>query len=29
MLGYGFRVIGIQPNVYEKGYHLILMAKEL
>ncbi len=29
MLDYGFRVIGIQPNAYEKGYHLILMAKEL
>ncbi|MNC46447.1 hypothetical protein D3C75_954690 [compost metagenome] len=29
MLDYGFKVIGIQPNVYEKGYHLILLAKEL
>ncbi|HHV09638.1 MAG TPA: hypothetical protein GXX75_05075 [Clostridiales bacterium] len=29
MLDYGFKVIGIQPNVYEKGFHLILLAKEL
>lgn len=25
----GFRVIGIQPNAYEKGYHLILLGKDL
>lgn len=29
MLAYGFRVIGIQPNVYGKGVHLIMLAKEL
>lgn len=29
MLNYGFRVIGIQPNTYEPGFHLILLAKEL
>lgn len=25
----GFRVIGIQPNAYEKGFHLIMLGKEL
>jgi len=29
MLAYGFRVIGIQPNAYEKGFHLIMLSKEL
>lgn len=29
MLDYGFRVIGIQPNAYEKGFHLVMLAKEL
>lgn len=29
MLDYGFKVIGIQPNAYEKGSHLIMLAKEL
>lgn len=29
MLDYGFRVIGIQPNAYGEGFHLILLAKEL
>lgn len=29
LLNYGFRVIGIQPNAYEKNYHLIMLAKEL
>lgn len=29
MLDYGFRVIGIQPNAYEKGFHMILLAKDL
>jgi len=29
LLDYGFRVIGIQPNAYEKNYHLIIFAKEL
>lgn len=29
MLDYGFRVIGIQPNAYEKGFHMIMMAKEI
>lgn len=29
MLDYGFRVIGIQPNAYEVGSHLIMLAKEL
>ena len=29
MLDYGFRVIGIQPNAYEEGFHLIMMAKEI
>ena len=28
-LSKGFRVIGIQPNAYEKGSHLILLAKDL
>lgn len=25
----GFRVIGIQPNVYGEGFHLILLGKDL
>jgi len=25
----GFRVIGIHPNAYEKGFHLIMLGKEL
>lgn len=25
----GFRVIGIQPNAYEKGFHLIILGKDL
>lgn len=25
----GFRVIGIQPNAYERGFHLIMLGKEL
>lgn len=25
----GFRVIGIQPNAYEKGFHLIMLGKDL
>lgn len=25
----GFRVIGIQPNVYGKGFHFILLGKDL
>lgn len=25
----GFRVIGIQPNAYEKGFHLIMLEKEI
>lgn len=29
MLHYGFRVIGIQPNAYGKGSHLIMLAKDL
>lgn len=29
MMDYGFRVVGIQPNAYEKGFHLIMLAKEL
>lgn len=29
MLEYGFKVIGIHPNAYEKGFHLIMLAKEL
>lgn len=29
MLEYGFRFIGIQPNAYGKGFHLIMLAKEL
>lgn len=28
-LNYGFRVIGIQPNAYEKGVHLIMLGKEI
>ena len=28
-LSKGFRVIGIQPNAYEKGFHLILLGKDL
>lgn len=28
-LGQGFRVIGIQPNAYEKGFHLIMLGKDL
>lgn len=28
-LNHGFRVIGIQPNAYEKGSHLILLGKDL
>ena len=28
-LSKGFRVIGIQPNAYAKGSHLILLAKDL
>ena len=28
-LNKGFRVIGIQPNAYEKGFHLILLGKDL
>ena len=29
MLDYGFRVVGIQPNVYRNNCHLILLVKEL
>lgn len=29
MLAQGFRVIGIQPNAYERGFHLVMLAKEL
>ncbi len=25
----GFRVIGIQPNAYETGFHLIILGKDL
>jgi len=25
----GFRVIGIQPNAYKKGFHLIMLGKEI
>ena len=25
----GFRVIGLQPNAYEKGFHLIILGKDL
>ncbi len=25
----GFQVIGIQPNAYEKGFHLIILGKDL
>lgn len=28
-LEHGFQVIGIQPNAYEKGFHLILLGKDL
>ena len=28
-LEHGFEVIGIQPNAYEKGYHLIILGKSL
>lgn len=28
-LEHGFRVIGIQPNAYDRGFHLIMLAKEL
>lgn len=28
-LEHGFKVIGIQPNAYEKGSHLILLSKDL
>ena len=28
-LDYGFRVIGIQPNAYGKGFHLIILAKDI
>lgn len=28
-LAHGFRVIGIQPDAYEKGFHLILLGKSL
>ena len=28
-LSKGFRVVGIQPNAYEKGSHLIMLAKDL
>ena len=28
-LKHGFRPMGIQPNAYEKGFHLILLVKEL
>lgn len=28
-LDHGFRVIGIQPNAYEKGFHLIMLGKDL
>lgn len=28
-LDYGFRVIGIQPNAYGKGFHLIMLAKDI
>lgn len=25
----GFRVIGIQPNAYERGFHLIILGKDI
>lgn len=25
----GFRVIGIQPNAFEKGFHLIILGKDI
>ena len=28
-LEHGFQVIGIQPNAYEKGFHLIMLGKDL
>lgn len=28
-LANGFRVIGIQPNAYDKGFHLIMLGKEV
>lgn len=28
-LKHGFRVIGIQPNAYAKGFHLIMLGKDL
>ncbi len=28
-LAQGFRVIGIQPNAYENGFHLIMLGKDL
>jgi len=28
-LDHGFRVIGIQPNAYRPGFHLILLDKDL
>lgn len=28
-LDHGFRVIGIQPNAYEVGFHLIILGKKL
>ncbi|MBQ8278268.1 MAG: hypothetical protein IJZ23_00325 [Roseburia sp.] len=28
-LEHGFQVIGIQPNAYEKGFHLIMLGKNL
>lgn len=28
-LDHGFRVIGIQPNAYRPGFHLILLGKDL
>ena len=28
-LSKGFRVIGIQPNAYEKGFHMIMLGKDL
>ncbi len=28
-LEHGFRVIGIQPNAYGRGFHLIMLAKDI
>lgn len=28
-LEHGFQVIGIQPNAYERGFHLIMLGKDL